>query len=266
MEAREVTIIIPSLCPENHELSGKALQYCLSSLNSTFEGKVEVAFNGEGSGYPQGQCAAVNRVAKEVDTPWLMVSNNDMVFPPYWFEKITETMDNFGLLVASPNLVEPSKGAPPFIEKFCGGLGGDFDKYCFLNFANSYKEHENRPVENLIENGFNLPFLIRKDVWDTIGGYDEMYDPWSSNSDSDLQYKIMLTGITPKRVRSSLVYHFSQVSGTFHSDNQSYVQENYEKFRKKWGFKRASSPEIWYKPEIPYDELKFKPDWINKYA
>ena len=305
MKPEDVTIVIPSLVPGKHELSHKALNLCLSSIYESFpkgivRPDVILAFNGLGKVDPnelasatkptigmvrgdfplswprwiseeeQGQCLSTNEAVKLVDTPWVFISNNDMIFPPGWFEKFTDVVDNFGLLVASPNLVEPKKGAPPFIEKFCGGVGTigvdpDFKKECFLEFVEGYKEHENRPMENVIEDGFNLPLIIRKDVWDTIGGYDEVYDPWGSNSDSDLQYKLMLAGITPKRVKSTLVYHFSNTSGTFHPDHQANWNENWEYFKEKWGVERASSPEIWYKPEIDWDNVTYSPDWKGKY-
>lgn len=284
MKPEDVTIVIPTLA---NELSTQALKFTLASIYETFDGPYIVSENGDANykwkneilseAWPykdlkiktQGQCHATNEAAKEVTTDWMLVANDDMIFPPGWFEKFTEVVDNFGLLVASPNLVEPRKGAPPFIEKFCGGVGTvgadpDFDKQCFLDFVDNYKEHENRPIENIVEDGFNLPFLIRKDVWDTVGGYDEKYDPWGSNSDSDLQYKIMLAGITPKRVRSTLVYHFSNTSGTFHPDNQSSWNKNWEYFKEKWGFERGSSPDIWYKPVIPEKNI-FHPEWEGKY-
>lgn len=268
MLEEELTIIIPSLDPRKHELSDKALSICLESLHETFHGPIKVALNGEGTPYPQGQCSAVNRVAKEVTTPWMMVMNNDQVAPPGWFKEFTYWVENYGLLVASPNLVEPKKGAPPFIQHFCGGVGTvgvdpDFKKQCFLDFVATHKEHENKP-DLLVEDGFNLPFLIRKDVWDTIGGYDEAYDPWGSNSDSDLQYKIQISGIIPRRIRSVLFYHFSNTSGTFHPSHQDAWQKNFNYFTEKWGFQRANSPSIWYKPEIP-ETIKFNPDWRNKF-
>lgn len=268
MEETDVTIVIPSLDPRKHVLSDRALDFCLTSLKETFKGPVRVAVNGDGTPYPQGQCNAVNRVAREVTTPWMMVMNNDMVASPGWFKEFTYWVENFGLLVASPNLVEPRKGAPPFIQHFCGGVGtfdgpADFKKQCFLDFVSTYKEHENKP-DLMIEDGFNLPFLIRKDVWNTIGGYDEAYDPWGSNSDSDLQYKIMVAGITPKRIRNCLFYHFSNTSGTFHPSHQDAWNKNFSYFTEKWGFQRANAPSIWYKPEIP-ETMKFNPDWRNKF-
>jgi len=266
MGPREITIVIPSLHPAFHDLSGKALDYCLPSLNKSFGGPVEIAFNGEGSDYPQGQCGAVNRVAKKVKTEWMMVSNNDMVFSPNWLKELTKNVENFGLLVASPNLVEPTRGAAPFLEKFCGGLGGDFDEQCFLDFVETQKQHENSPIcGNVIENGFNLPFLVRKDVWDTVGGYDEAYDPWGSCSDTDLQTRFLIAGVNPTRVRSSLVYHFTNASGTFAADLESFRHKNWRYYEEKFGFKSFGAADgVWYRPEIP-KTLKFKPSWTNKY-
>lgn len=268
MNASEVSIIIPSLNPEKHELTKRALSFSLPSIFESTESPVIVAYNGDGTGYPQGQCAAVNNAVRETSTKWVMICNNDMVFAPNTFARLIYAVDHFGLLVASPNLVEPQKGAPPFIEKFCGGVGTEgtepnFDKKCFLDFAGNYKEHPNKPYVN-IEDGFNLPFIIRRDVWDAVGGYDDAYDPWGANSDSDLQYRIMLAGITPKRVRDSLVYHFSQISGTFHPDNRPDWERNQKIFRDKFGVERASSPDIWFKPSI--DSVVYKPPYLNQYA
>ncbi len=277
MTEDNVTIIIPTLATK---ISSRALKLCVESLKETCDCRIVVAHNGL-YGSPvwaedeqvevftlmeQGQCRATNYAVENfVKTEWIMIFNDDMIVPPGWFKKLTNPVDNFNLLVASPNLVEPQKGAPPFIEKFCGGVGGDFDEQCFLEFVALYKEHENYP-EGTIEDGLNFPLLMRKDVWDTIGGYDEAYDPWGSNSDSDLQHKIMIAGIIPKRVKGALVYHFSQTSGTFHPDHRDKWEENRRYFTEKWGFERAKSPEIWYRPTIPYDKLKYKPKWKAKYG
>ena len=105
MNQKDVTIIIPTL---SNELSDRALNFCLDSLGDT-KCAIEIAENGPDTDYPQGQCAAVNRVAKKVKTEWIMIFNNDMIAPPGWFKALTDTVDNFKLLVASPNLVEPRK-------------------------------------------------------------------------------------------------------------------------------------------------------------
>ena len=63
-----------------------------------------------------------------------------------------------------------------------------------------------------LRTGFNLPFLIKRELWDMVGGYDINYDPWGSNGDSDLEYKIRLAGVQPYQNTNSIVYHFSHLT------------------------------------------------------
>jgi hypothetical protein len=89
-----------------------------------------------------------------------------------------------------------------------------------------------------------------------------MYDPWSSNSDSDLEYKCILAGIQPKVLRGVFVYHFGMKSGTFDPDQQVYWQKNWDYFNEKWGFSRVDTPFI-QKADVQIDtqKLKHKPKW-----
>ncbi len=114
--------------------------------------------------------------------------------------------------------------------------------------------------------GFNLPFLIKKELWDLVGGYDVAYDPWGSNSDSDLEYKLKLAGVEMFQNTNCPVYHFSQTSGTFEPRNQSYWSKNWNYFKEKWGFERTDDG-IWEAIfEIPMDKLKYHPFWEGFYS
>jgi len=268
----DVTIIIPSLgTKRNNYARGE----CLDSLiESGFSPEnIIVAFNNidEDSEAPsfltklakikvialteQGQCKATNAAVATVNTEWIMVTNDDMIFPPDWFERLAFTTD--GNYTISPILIEPNDGAVTFKKYFCGGAGGDFNKQKFMEYAKNYENNRVRP-------GFNLPFLMKKEVWDLVGGYDVNYDPWGSNSDSDLEYKLKLAGVEMWQNTNCPVYHFSQTSGTFHPSNRSYWAKNFQYFKDKWGFERIGSPEIWTTEfEIDYDKLKYKPSWAK---
>lgn len=273
----DVTIIIPTM---NQPRNNIARKECLISLEKSGFPKenIVLAFNNckvsglvfednqvMKDGYKcvflseQGQCKAVNAGVASTNTPWIMISNDDMVYPLMWFELLTDgyvTSDS-DLYTISPQLVEPGEGAPTFIRHFCGGVGGDWDANKFYSFTNNYNGMG-------IRRGFNLPFLLKREIWDTVGGYDVEYDPWSSNSDSDFEYKLKLAGIDMYQNTNCPVYHFSQTSGTFHPDNRSYWQKNWDYFISKWGFERASSPEIWTTEfEIDYEKLKYRPKWAK---
>lgn len=265
----DVTIIIPTL---NKTLESQyALKQCLKSLRETCEMRIIVAYNGV-EGWDgdvdadtllisdQGQCKAVNAAVATTNTSWIFVTNDDMIYAPGWWEKLTR----YYFPCMSPKLVEPRKGAPTFVEYFCGGAGGDFDKQKWLDYVKNYIDTSYEDIKT----GFNLPFLIKRDLWDTVGGYDINYDPWGSNSDSDLEYKIKLAGVQPMQNQDSLVYHFSQTSGTFEPRNDEYRFKNYAYFKEKWNFDRTDDG-IWTADfHIPTkaEGRTFLPDWEAKYG
>ena len=240
----DISFIIPHLGATEDQC--RALNICLDSLMETTPSlKIIIVKNGQQDCNcrwdirikEQGQCKAVNAGVAITNTPWIMVSNDDMVYPPKWFGNLTENIEQ--LVCVSPILVEPRKGAPTFEIKFCGGAGGDFKKDEFFEYAINRGR-----FSDPFRNGFNLPFLMRRELWNTVEGYDINLDPWSSNSDSDLLYKIRLTGVQPKQNMNCPVYHFSQTSGTFEPRNQIAWNKNWEYFRQKWGFYRTDE-RIW---------------------
>lgn len=257
----KVSVIIPSL----YEVDGEYLKLCVESLQATTDWDIIVVTNGS-SVKPvlpfkclhlhtrdQGQCNAVDIGAQVVMGDYLMVSNADMYYAPGWNENL-----RFEHPVFSPNLVEPTdnKGsAPPFL-KLDGGLSID----------NFHREVVDGFIENKVtvetgeESGFNLPFFIKRDFFNFLGGYDIAYDPWGSNSDTDLQTRINLAGITPMRLRDVLVYHFSNKTPTFAPENDAFRQNNFEYFYDKFGFDRDElKSDVWMnKDMIPKDKGKIK--------
>lgn len=272
----KVAAIIPSFLEKDKDY----LKLCVESLRASgFDGEVIVVTNGTKSNpgldikgitnrlhtRDQGQCNAVN-IGASVANPnveYLFVINSDMYFAPGWDKNL-----RFDYQVFSPNLIEPTDNAgsaPPFLKLDAGNDIENFDKFRVDDFVRqSYK------IKTKQEPGFNLPFFIRKDVWNTIGGYDLKYDPWGSNSDTDLQTAINLAGITPMRLRDVLVYHFSNKSGTFDGTHQDAWQKNWDYFDQKWGFNRDTlGSDVWYNQDMlpkNFDDVKFKPDWTMKYA
>lgn len=266
----DVTIIMPHL---GETLESKyALEQCVLSLeetapeikriivsNGSFRSELENMHISE-----QGQCKAVNAAVATTNTPWIFVTNDDMIYAPGWWDELTTPVNFEKVMCVSPVLVEPRKGAPTFIEYFCGGAGGDFDKQKWLNLAASIEGRYELPLRT----GFNLPFLIKRELWDIVGGYDINYDPWGSNSDSDLEYKIKLAGVQPYQNQNCLVYHFSQTSGTFEPRNDEYRFKNYAYFKEKWGFDRTDDG-IWEANfSIPTKEEGriYCPEWEGKYG
>ena len=277
----KITAIIPSL----PDVDKKYLKLCVESLReSGFDGDITVVMNGSRDMNPlhdtpikgiskslvtkqQGQCNAVNQGAKMVegDCKYLFVINSDMYFAPGWDKNLD--WDNLPSLCCSPNLVEPDNNAgsaPPFRKLGAGFTLEEFDKD-LVDFEIARLVDDDPKIED----GFNLPFIIDRELWNTIGGYDVKYDPWGSNSDTDLQTLINLAGVTPKRLRNVLVYHFSNKSGTFDGSHQEEWQRNFDYYRTKFGYTRDDEPkaDVWMnKNMILKDKLIYHPDYENKYA
>lgn len=266
----KVATIIPSL----YEADGEYLKLAVESLRATVDWDIIVVTNGgrykpdlsEIKGITvhlhtrdQGQCNAVNIGAQlaSPDTDYLFVSNADMYYAPDWNRYL-----NFPYPVFSPNLVEPVNNvgsAAPFL-KFDGGLTlEEFNKGRVDKFIG---EHVEKEVQSGLtyEDGLNFPLFIKKNLWALLNGYDVAYDPWGSNSDTDLQTRINLAGVTPMRLRDVLVYHFSNKSGTFDGTHQDFYQNNIEYFREKFGFDRDElGSDVWYnKDMIPLDPEQIK--------
>ncbi len=211
----------------------------------------------------QGQCVAVNMGASVADGDYFFVVNSDMYFSPGWHKNL-----RFDYPVFSPNLVEPTNNlgsAAPFLKCDGGFTLNEFDESKVSKFIDG----ELDVIPFAEESGFNLPFFVRNDVWRTLKGYDVAYDPWGSNSDTDLQTRFNLAGITPMRLRDVLVYHFSNKSGTFDGTHQDFYQHNLEYFKNKFGFDRDElGSDVWMnKDMLPKDksQIKFKAEWIGKY-
>lgn len=258
------SVVIPSL----YETDGDYLKLAVESLrDSGFSGSIIVVTNGS-QAIPilkgirgisrhlhtrdQGQCNAVNIGAQLADSEYIMVSNSDMYYAPGWDKNL-----RFDHQVFSPNLVEPTDNAgsaPPFLKLDAGLTLEVFKPELVEKFI--------KLQDRLEEPGFNLPFFIKRDFWNFLGGYDVAYDPWSSNSDTDLQTRINLAGVTPMRLRDVLVYHFSNKTPTFAPENDAFRMNNFDYFKSKFGFDRDElGSDVWMnKDMIPGDKESIKYD------
>lgn len=206
----------------------------------------------------QGQGGAVNLGVKNATNEYIYISDDDVVFPPNW-EELTEKVKEVEFL--SGNFMESGKKggvAAPFITNDCGDTPDTFD----------YEKWEKDSIEmkeDKFENGFGFPLLCKKELWEKIEGYDESFDPWGSGIDSDLEYKLMLLNIMPKRWRGVLTYHIAQVSGTFWKpEADEYLARNRVNFERKWGLAKAPAPNIWYCDfKLNNNNLIYRPEWAK---
>ena len=101
----------------------------------------------------------------------------------------------------------------------------------------AYGEKLNVPMENpMLERvrlcGFAM--LIRRNVWDEVGGFDEDFVPGYYEDDA-LSMEILRLGYRLEVVRNSFIYHAGSES-FIKTDYNSAVQRNYRLFIQKYGF------------------------------
>jgi len=250
----KVSVIIP--CMRRTQIY---LDSCIQSLmrnTTSFSIELLLAPNGLDTAYPQGQCQAVNREAHHASSEWLFIINDDMYFPPGW----DDASDFTRTWCWSPNLIEPMEvgSADGFLKCDAHCDIGAFDQTAVDQMASELRQHHQG-----WQRAFNFPIFINKTLWDIIGGYDTRYDPWGSNSDSDLLAKVVLAGIQPLRNRDCFLYHFSGKAGTFDGSHETERQNNFKYYESKWGFKRH--PEI-VNGIIDLQALRYRPWWMGKFT
>src|SRR3990172_2938484 len=130
IDTSQVSIVIPHLGSTKEQ--EYALEQCRTSLTEIVPNiKILVAKNGSECVHngdiwvrEQDQGTAVNAAVATTNTEWIMVSNDDMIYPFGWWEELTFPMEGREeIMCISPKLIEPRDGAPTFEKQFFGGAG-----------------------------------------------------------------------------------------------------------------------------------------------
>jgi len=150
-------------------------------------------------GSNQGLSVATNWGVYNATKEWIIVVNDDNVFPEHWDTRL-EIFCQKGVVV-SLNQIEPNPSIfPQFIIKDLGKSPEEFDLETYWKFeASQYKQAE--------LNGSTLPFLMNKYDYLAVGGWDVMY-PSPHVVDWDFFLKCEYVGYIMKRVYVHF-YHFA---------------------------------------------------------
>lgn len=179
----------------------------------------------------QGLSIATNWGVYNASNEWVLVVNDDNVFPKNWDTNLLKDVEKG--VVLTPNQIEPTPSMfRQFHIKDLGKSPEEFDLLTFWEYEN--KLHK-KPVENT---GCTLPFLMHKHDFLAVGGWDEMY-PSPHVVDWDFFLKCEYVGFTMKRTYDAHFYHFSGAATrkTPEQSAESTKKENaaHEFFAVKWG-------------------------------
>jgi GT2 family glycosyltransferase len=150
--------------------------------------------------------AAVNLVARQTSTPWLVVANADVVLTPGALDRLLATArDDPGAGAVAPRLVLPdgrtqhSVFAFPsvrFAALLAAGLAGD--RHCV---PGRWDPSRARRVPWAV----GAFLLLRREAWDAAGGFDEAQ--WMYAEDLDLGWRLRRAGWATRYEPRAVVHH-----------------------------------------------------------
>lgn len=186
----------------------------------------------------QGLAVATNWGAYNASNKWILVVNDDNVFPKDWDINLLKDAEKG--VVLTPNQIEPNPSMfKQFHIKDLGKMPSSFDLLTFWEYES--KLHT-KPVEST---GCTLPFLMYKHDFLAVGGWDELY-PSPHVVDWDFFLKCEYVGFTMKRTYDAQFYHFSGAATkkTVEQSNESSKKEAlaHEFFASKWGRYATHNP------------------------
>jgi len=150
-------------------------------------------------GLNKGLSVATNWGVYNATNDYILVVNDDNVFPRNWDYKLTQFKQQG--VVVSANQIEPNPSMfSQFIIKDLGKSPEEFDLKAYWDFEDTqYKQAE--------LSGSTLPFMMNKYDYLAVGGWDIMY-PSPHVVDWDFFLKCEYVGYTMKRVYVNF-YHFA---------------------------------------------------------
>lgn len=256
------SIIIPSfnnfqylkLCVNSIKKNSKFDHQIILHINEGSDGSLDyVKENNIEHTYSKkniGLCSAANLAAKKAITDYIIYSHDDMYFCPEWdeilFNEINKTKTN--LYYFSGTMIDPNGG---HIRFDCGDKVENFNEEKLLN---NYKK-----LNYFDYQGSNwAPHLIRKEIWDEIGGFSEEFNPGFA-SDPDLNIKLWNKGVRIFKGLSKLkVYHFGSIS--LRKKSGLIRNKGSRQFLKKWGITISFFKKYYLRSDTEYFDKLDEPN------
>ena len=185
-----------------------------------------------------GFLKSCNNAAAKAKAPFIFLLNNDTAVLPGWISSSLNTFSNHrnaglvGSKLLYPNGMLQEAGGVIWND----GSGANVGRW----------NDPDKPEWNFIRDTNYISgaaVLLRKDLWDALGGFDIRYAP-AYCEDSDLALQIKAAGFRVLYQPASRVVHFEGVSsGTdLSSGIKAYQVVNTEKLKQKWEYALSFHP------------------------
>jgi GT2 family glycosyltransferase len=198
---------------------------------------------------PVGIGGGMNFCADHVKTEYIMFLHSDFYVTKNWDKALIDVHEKYPneKLWVNPHRVEPnmfnnpsSRPGTAIVPKdMFGAYYDDFDSEYFDAWAEDFIRI-NKDIE--IPKGEGVSGLVKKSVWDEVGGNDSIFAP-ASWEDMDLFLRMLQHGVRFILPASSLVWHFGargshrleENNGQSSERQRKAEQENAKKWLDKWG-------------------------------
>jgi GT2 family glycosyltransferase len=196
----------------------------------------------------RGIGGGMNICADHVETEYIMFLHSDFYVTKDWDKALLDTHEKYpneNLWVNSyriePNMFNsPDRYGTSLIPlNVFGAYHYDFDSTSFENWVEEFKQM-NEGYE--IPKGEGVSGLVKKSLWDEVGGNDPLFAP-ASWDDHDLFLRMLQHGVRFILPSSSIVWHFGargshrleENNGQSSERQRKSEAENIKKWLAKWG-------------------------------
>lgn len=233
-EQQEIIVIIDGFKEESQHIIDK------------YKGKVTFIILDTNAGMQH----ALNMGVYAATSEWVLIVNDDNVFPKDWDKTFLES--TYGKLPASncsvcitPNQIERTPSIFNFITYDFGTPDG-FSLVHFNAIEPTYRQ--NRSEGNT---GEIFPFFISKKNYMAVGGFDTVYDsPFVC--DWDFFLKLELSGVFFCRMLGLNFYHFGSMATKNGNESDRFnagEMNAAETFKYKWGFYPIRNEDNTHRPK-----------------
>lgn len=171
-----------------------------------------------------------NNAAEYARGEYLVFLNNDTQVQPNWLQPLVDLLDqNKDIGLTGSKLIYPDGR----LQEAGGIVWKDGSAWNYGNRDNADKPEYNYVKDVDYISGASI--MIRKDLWDKIGGFDERYSP-AYCEDTDLAFSVRKAGYRVVYQPKSVVVHFEGISNgkSLSSGLKKYQVENQQKLKAKW--------------------------------
>lgn len=169
-----------------------------------------------------------NRISKEAKGKYLVFLNNDTQVQQGWLEALVNLMENDRAVgLAGSKFIYPTG----LVQEAGGIVWKDASVLQFGNNRQPGEKELNMRRETDYISGASI--IIRKELWDAIGGFDERFAP-AYYEDVDLAFQVRERGYKVVYQPESEIVHFEGGTEGIDAERMTWIEENRQKFYRKW--------------------------------